>query len=556
MSSSDEAGTIRAGPGFRRLAGWAATACALATLACSPIDDVVFESATTIALVGDSVSVPEDAGGVSLTLRLERPAPTTVLATFRLERIEAQDNCQQPDFTAAQGGVRWDPGQTESVVQLWVEDDNLAETDERFKLVVDDVSGASVVGSTEIEVTILDNDRDALIDASDHGVSASLDVDQAPALQEALDAARAAGRGVVVLAPGDYLVSTVSVAAGTTLSGRKARLVRPAQFEGTLTISSTHSGADDSAPTLIEGISIDGQRDLQGSYQDWELSTAHLIAISGDPETPGRIRVNVEDVSVNSGTGDGISIGPQSDVRLCNIVGYELWRDVVGLHGGGSSLSLRSLGATAMVGTSGIWMDGETPGFDDTRRVQVELEDVNLSTGDFEATLTQGSNMVLRRVTMDRAPFRLLAPDATVRIYESRIYMGIPGRRRGNDDEIPAHNYWQIPHDVQVIDSTLVVSESVAEEDEPFVEQQRTLALGEVVWAVDGVDAGALEGHQLVFDNCQFEIDRMTVDPDDTVYALRSRQAGGAIIVRSCGKDSGFADWFDPDNCAGCQLEN
>ena len=75
----------------------------------------------------------------------------------------------------------------------------LAETDERLKLVVDVVSGATLVGPREIEITIVDNDRDRLIQASDYGVTPTLDTDQSSALQAALDAAaRGGGRGVGV----------------------------------------------------------------------------------------------------------------------------------------------------------------------------------------------------------------------------------------------------------------------------------------------------------------------------------------------------------------------
>jgi hypothetical protein len=124
------------------------------------------------------------------------------------------------------------------------------------------------------------------------------------------------------------------------------------------------------------------------------------------------------------------------------------------------------------------------------------------------------------------------------------------------DPEVPAHNQWQIPHDVQIIDSTLLVSEEVAEEDEPPEEQTRSLALGEVVWSLDTVEVREPEGHQLVFENCRFELDRLTVEPDDSVYAMKSVDEGGTIIIRSSDKDPGFTDWFAPQcPSSTCSLE-
>ena len=80
---------------------------------------------------------------------------------------------------------------------LWIGDDDLAELDEAFALVLEDVRGATLLGTAEVRLVILDDDRSAVIDArSVYGFVPGSERDSSAALQSALDQASAAGRGV------------------------------------------------------------------------------------------------------------------------------------------------------------------------------------------------------------------------------------------------------------------------------------------------------------------------------------------------------------------------
>src|SRR5204863_1531831 len=134
-------------------------------------------------------------------------------------------------------------------------------------------------------------------------------------------------------------------------------------------------------------------------------------------------------------------LGTGTDAAVCRLTASDVWRDAVTLRGGGSTLRLRYLDATASAGTTGIWLGGSDPGYQGTHATDVEVEDARFGTGDVEIEAYTGSTITVRRLSMTQAPFRLRAPDSPVRISDSVLVVGIPSDR---------HDYWAVPHDVQI----------------------------------------------------------------------------------------------------------
>jgi hypothetical protein len=133
---------------------------ALTVSACGPLTDEVF---TPLGLVsGSPVVVDEGAGVVELPLRLAQPTEQAFSLAYHWVGIDAQDDCQEPDFEAADGRVVWPAGTSEASVPIWVGDDGLAERDERLELRFEAV-GSSVAPLHKVEVVIADDDRSALL---------------------------------------------------------------------------------------------------------------------------------------------------------------------------------------------------------------------------------------------------------------------------------------------------------------------------------------------------------------------------------------------------------
>jgi len=519
-------------------------ACACAALllsaACEPKDDLVF---VVRGLDGGAVSVAEGAGAVDIPIALS-VASGGASARYRLRELEAQSGCQTPDFTGADGRVTWNDGERVAFVSLWIGDDDLAELDESFAIELDDFQGVQL-DTAEQRVVILDDERTGLVDAAAFGLGTG--GDESRSLQEALERARELGRGVVVIPAGDYEVGSVNVPSGVSLSARGARFHRPVGVASD-TVTVRIADAARGARTLVEGLTIYGRRDRQGPFRDNQLADAHLVAIDGDPANAARLGVSLEGLRLESGTASGVFVGRQADATLCRIQGHDLWRDVVTLRGGGSRISLRDLDGSASDGTTGLWFDGQPAGFGGTHRIEVSVENAPLASGDLEIEAYDGSVVELSRFSMTRGPLRLQAPDARVRIEDSVLELGVPS---------DTHNFFALPHDVEITDSALVVSET-NDEGLPAAEMNRELAIVQVRFELaahpelPALLPAAEPPHQLKFVGCSFSRGA-DLESTDITYAVATSGNAGNVLLERPALAGGVAP-FAP-SCETCRLE-
>ncbi|HEX6276171.1 MAG TPA: Calx-beta domain-containing protein [Polyangiaceae bacterium] len=522
-----------------RRAARAGTIAALA-LACGETDVRVFEP-LGIERTPPTV-VTEGAGVVEIPVRLNGRHEQRAVARFRALPGEAQNECQTTDFEPAEGGVEWLPDELEAFVRVWVGEDELAETDERFLLELTPGEGLPAAPPVELEIVIRDNDRTALVDAADYGVVPGSESDAATKLQAVLDDAAGFGRPVVTLPPGDYEMSSVRLPTGATLSVRGVRWFRPpASPDDLVTLRVEHAGAENSAPTLVEGLLLDGRRDAQGPYREKERENAHLVAAHGDAERGGRIVASFEALELRSGTGSGVKIGSDADVTLCRISASALWRDAITATGGATRVRIRSVDSTATEGT-GLWLGPREPGFEGSLVMDAEAENVLVGAGDVEVESTAGSTVTLRRLTMTRPPFRLDAVDGMVRIVDSVLMLGL-----SND----GHNHFGPTHDVEITRSTIVASEFPRAPDEP--DEPRAFAAVSIVPRALAPSPPAEGPGTLLFQDCRFEL-AGDVETDDLVYAVESLIDDLGVTVRGGALGAGFVDWFSPE-CGACVRE-
>jgi hypothetical protein len=535
-----------------RLATALELAAVVGCVGCAPLDDEVFIQ-RRLDHGAEPLRLTENAGAVELPVRLSSAPAGEVSASYRFVELEAQTTCQSPDFRdflAPSGRVTWKAGNHEATIPLLVVNDDIAELDERLTVELDDFRGVSGVGPVSIPLMILDDDRSGVIDANrEEGLTAGSGADQAGALQAALDAAAALGRGVVQVAAGDYQISSVMIRAGTTLSARGARFLRPTGSPATtVSVTIEHQGDADSAHSLLEGATLDGRRDDQGPYQGDELLEAHLVALRGNAESAGRLRASVEGVRLLRGTASGVYVGPQVDASLCRLHGEDVWRDVVTLRGGGSRVDAREIDASASTGTTGLWFDGQPAGFSGTRRIEVVVRDTRLASGDLEIEAYEGSLVELERFSMTRGPLRLQVPDGTVRISDSVLQTGIASG---------AHNFFGLPHDVTLTRTTLTVSETDGAGLDTS-EADRALAVVTVRFDLSANTSlptplpAAAPPHRLVFDQCTF-LRGPSVEAADTVVAVDADTADGSVTLLRPTFDTGVEPLGT--GCTQCSVE-
>ncbi len=500
--------------------------------ACAPLEDSVFLPVELEP--AEPVSVDEGALAVEIPVRLDQAPRSSLTLSYELVGRQAQNDCPEPDFEAAEGQVHWEAGEAVALVRVWIGDDALAETDESFEL--------RVAGRELLTIHILDNDRDALLDAGDYGVVSGT-ADQSDALQAALDAAFELGRGVVVVRPGDYELSSVTLPEGVTLSAHGARFHRPARSAADVVgLHIEHAGTGDSLPSLVEGATFDGRRDEQGAYRDNERQDAHLIALQGDSRDGGRVTSTLESIELSSGTASGVMVGPDVNVTLCGVRANELWRDAVTVSGGATRVRLRGLDATASEGT-GLWIGARNWGYGESFAQDVEIEDVRIAAGDVELEATAGSWLSVRRLIMTEPPFRLDAPGGVVRVVDSVLMTGIPSDQ---------HNFFGVPHDVELSGTTLVASEKPAP-GVTFDEAARTLSAANVGTVSLASSGGPSVPGTLSFIGCRFEL-AASVDPDDSVTAVDNQNPDVSVTVSGSSLGSGFTSFFSAA-CENCALE-
>jgi hypothetical protein len=174
--------------------------------------------------------------------------------------------------------------------------------------------------------------------------------------------------------------------------------------------------------------------------------------------------------------------------------------------------------------------------------MDAEVEDVLIGAGDVEIEATAGSSVTVRRLTMTRPPFRLDAIDGIVRVADSVLMIGLPS---------DTHNYFGLPHDVEITGTTLVTSETPYQGEPP--DESRTFGAVSVLGQSLAPSPPAEGAGRLVFDGCRFEV-AGDVETDDVVYAVESSLGALSVTLRATTLGSGFADWFAPE-CAGCTHE-
>lgn len=137
---------------------------------------------------------------------------------------------------------------------------------------------------------------------------------------------------------------------------------------------------------------------------------------------------------------------------------------------------------------------------------------------------------------MAQASIRILAPNSQVRISDSVLMLGIPSSNR---------NYFHVPHDFEVWDSTVLLSERT-DEDPITAEADRQLVFAAVSFSLMP-GASSEPGMHLQFNNCKFQL-APDVEATDGVHVV-SAEVGGQVIVQNSSFGPGIAGWFRYAKC-------
>ncbi len=511
--------------------------------------------------VGFETSTSESSEGASdflVALTMNAPSDAEVVVHIALDGGTASmhDDCGSRDYSAPETTVVFAPGQTTQTVSLRQLNDESAEADETIFLRIESVTGASIGKRASHTHTILDDDRGVLLDvAADFGAVGDGATDDTDAIQRAIDRARLSENAVVFFPPGRYLVTQLTLSEGVSYVGYEATILqaegrpRDAQL---LTVS--HRGASDSRATLVQGLTIDGQRDLQGAFADRQREASTLLSAFAHPGEAGRLRLVMEDVTMQFAGGNGLVLGTNTDAVVCRMSGEDVFTDLVKLSGGNSSLTVRQLEADGTVGTTGIALTGLIPGFLGSQAVDVTLSGLLLRTGDLEIDVQEGAFVYGEDIVMSTPPLYLRAVRSEIHLVDSDLRIGPPRLR---ENRIVA------PSNVLLENCDLTLSEIIEPNSEP-IEADRELVLAHVTW--DDVAYASLEGEtdqmvevmfdqRLTFRECRFHL-ADDIDEEDVTFVGGTQGAAAdesqLLLIEGGTIDERFSAVFAP-GCAVCQ---
>jgi len=375
--------------------------------------------------------VTREAGPTSVDVVLSRPSPTSVTFTVHVTAGTASTTAGAfpADVGAVDIAVEVVAGARRVAVPIPVTNDTLAEPDETVTLTLTKVTNAAVAaGRGSSTLTIVDDDRKALADVRATGAKGDGLSDDTAAIQRAVDTVAKAGGGVVVFPAGNYVVRSVSIKPGITYQGYDgATILRPPnQDKWTRTFTTENApyeGDVDSAPLVVRGLIFDGNSGAQGTYKGYEKEQAHLLFLNASPKRTGRLVSVVEGVTFRNGVADGVSTYTNTDTRVVNVRGENVFRGAVVLTGGNSKLSVDGLVTVGTNDATGVDVEVDAPGFGNTKKVWVTMANMDLES-DFDVAVADGSEVVIHDVISRRPPFYLSNYASTTTITNSSFAVG------------------------------------------------------------------------------------------------------------------------------------
>ena len=522
---------------------------------CGTRSDTVFYPLSVEFVLSESES-PENAEDSSIELVLNAPSDAPVVVSYEIHDLSASghDDCGTRDYVASSGTVEFAPGETSQRVNLRHLDDDTVEIDEIVDVTIERVDGAVIGARDTHRHTILDDDRTLLVDVKrDFGALGDGETDDTQAVQAAIERASNSSGAVVLFPPGTYVLTRTYFAMGVNYYGYGATILQaPNQPLDSQLLKLDHSSDEDSEVVVLQGFTLDGNRDEQGPFEEHEYQDSDLLFVWGDPGRVGRLRLLMEDVTFRQTGGNGIWLDTNTDATLCQLRGEDVFTDMIKLGGGNSSLTARAIEGNGTVGTTGIALTGDVVGFGDSQAVDVLLDRVDLFTGDLEIDVQGESVVVGTQLDMSQAPFYLRAVRSSVHITDSNLVIGPPRFR---------YNRIIAPNDVHFENCRFVLSEAVAPEF-PEPEQDRDLVVVEVAW--DDVEYASSEDEQdrvvetltdetLRFTDCEFEV-ADDVEASDVKYvagSLGEPDPSNRVVLSGSRVSDAFDDVFAP-GCGSC----
>lgn len=342
------------------------------------------------------------------------------------------------------------------------------------------------------------------------------------ATQAAIDVVSANGGGTIVFPFGTYLITSVDLIPGISYIGYGATIKRPASagnWVRTLTTDRVQYAVNDvdSAPIIISGLILDGNRVNQGPYEAYELEQSHLIFVAADPAYSGRVRVIIENCLVKENVADGISLYKNCDVKVSNCFAWNCWRGGIVSTGGYARVQIENCNADGDVHPSGIDLETDGAGYGSSLRTEFMVNNLYVK-GDFDVGISEGSIFMGNNIIVDSPSFNMSGVDSTIRITNSKFHIGV---------ESSTNNRIVRPKDT-IFENCIFVCDGIANDGDPT---------NYIYSALNIYFQGTTTTNQkLQLINCKFYAEN--VKAGDTVRGISiqadKREWNNVLVVENC----------------------
>lgn len=240
-----------------------------------------------------------------------------------------------------------------------------------------------------------------------------------------------------LLPEGTFTVESVNIMPNTKIIGADTRLVRPpnrTKFSRMFTTSKyKHARDTDSSDHIyFSGLILDGNMSQQGAYREHQLEHQALIFLSADNRFAGKQRVLIEKCKFQNGAGDAVHVYTNVSATIRDCEAKDVFRGAVTITGGHSRVIVERLKAGGSVHVTGVDIEVDGPGYNDSYYVDVTMTDVEVD-GDFDIGVRKG-RFIGRNIVCHNGPYHFLATDGTIEINDSKF---VGGKHSGSVIKFP-----------------------------------------------------------------------------------------------------------------------
>lgn len=240
--------------------------------------------------------------------------------------------------------------------------------------------------------------RNVLYNVTNYGATGDGSANDTVAVQNAINAAKADGGGTVWFPQGVYQVRNVQIFAGITYTGTNAtiqhipgygkddqifRAPKNTNYYNNPQVYNGYNGTVESPPLVVKCLIFDGNRPAGAAYWGHQLEHAHLLYLTSEQPSAGRLRTYVEDSIFINGTADGISIGTGVYATINRILMKDVFRGGFVVTGDNNKVDVNSFRYI------------QSTGHDDSMDIEVDdpavngrgLNEINIYNSDLDRTL-------------------------------------------------------------------------------------------------------------------------------------------------------------------------